>query len=51
MNQELSFGGIVKERRRLLDLIQAELARRVAAPSGIKPCPHSASLIALSATE
>ena len=30
MNEEISFGQIVKERRRALDLTQAELARRVA---------------------
>ncbi|MDX1522715.1 MAG: helix-turn-helix transcriptional regulator, partial [Anaerolineae bacterium] len=29
MNQEMSFGMLVKEHRRLLDLTQAELARRV----------------------
>ncbi|MEE8390228.1 MAG: helix-turn-helix transcriptional regulator [Anaerolineae bacterium] len=30
MNQDISFGRIVKEHRRALDLTQAELARRVA---------------------
>jgi len=30
MNQEISFGRIVKEHRRALDLTEAELARRVA---------------------
>ena len=29
MNQESSFGGIVREQRRALGLTQAELARRV----------------------
>ena len=29
MNHESSFGGIVKEHRRVRDLTQAELARRV----------------------
>lgn len=30
MNEEISFGQIVKERRRALDLMQTELARRAA---------------------
>ena len=37
MTEEISFGQIVKEHRRVHDLTQAELARRVACVTGYHP--------------